>query len=106
MVIINIPIRNREDAELSLYKGGKVIHRDTGDVINGKSLMQQCGMALFNTRKELARQIEAHGLIKNIDYFAEPKKAGSKSIIYVFTIESASRILLSVITELGKLTDD
>lgn len=69
--------------------------------VEGRKLLEVCGLSASNTRAEIARQIKRHGFHEVTDYtrLSYVKASGQKSKAYHFKINTASMIYANSINK-------
>lgn len=72
--------------------------------VEGKQLLEVCGLDTEKTAQSIARQIDKHGFEVEKDFCTSMGKStgGRAPTIYHFTLNAANHVLLAAMTEKGK----
>lgn len=95
-------ITTLEQAATHLIESGKVDMQTM--TIDGRQLLEVCGLDSSKGSQSLKRQIDRHGLVEGKDFFPSMGKSsgGRPSTVYQFTLNAANHILLAAMTAKGK----
>lgn len=98
----NTQITTLEQAAQHLISTG-VVDMETMQV-EGKQLLETCGLDTVRESQSLKRQIERHGFIDGTDFCTSMCESfgGRPKTVYQFTFNAANHVLLAAMTEQGK----
>ncbi|KFA99450.1 hypothetical protein [Vibrio sp. ER1A] len=95
-------ITTLKQAATHLIESG-VVDMETMQV-EGKQLLEVCGLSLAAPAREIRRQIVKHGFVENEDFKALTLESsgGRPGTVYQFSMNAANHVLLAAMTKEGK----